>query len=327
MKNEQKIYTATGVLVLLLGGLWVVQRGERDDAMAHSSASTTSLPDIKVSGDDVEKVTKLEIKNAAKGDVVLEKQGDGWKVTKPVTAPANQQNVKSLLDNLKELKLKDSIDPGKGQYATYDLDDDKAVHVQVFKDASKALDVYFGKSGSRGQMTRVSDKDGVYVASGYSSYLYTRDVKDWRDRDVLKFEDANVVNTTITNDNGAFSFSKNGENWSGTYKGKPIANFDAEKVKDMLRSFKGLTAEDFADDKGPAETGLDKPASIAISLKDNGGVLKVNVGKVATGSSHYAQKEGAPTTYILGSFASDWVTAGESKFQKPDSKDAGAAKK
>jgi len=61
---------------------------------------------------------------------------DAWKLTKPVNYAANQANVKSLIDNLKELRLKDSIDTGKTQYATYDLDDDKAVHVQLYKDAT-----------------------------------------------------------------------------------------------------------------------------------------------------------------------------------------------
>src|SRR5258708_12164694 len=95
-------------------------------------------------------------------------------------------------------------------------------------------------------MTRVADKDGVYVASGYSNYLYTRDVKDWRDRDVVKFEDANVVSVNLTNSNGAFSFSKGeGDKWSGTYKGKAIPGFDQEKVKHMLRPYNALTADHF----------------------------------------------------------------------------------
>ena len=37
-----------------------------------------------------------------------------------------------------------SIDTGKSQYATYDLEDEKAVHVQLFKDTNKAVDLYFG---------------------------------------------------------------------------------------------------------------------------------------------------------------------------------------
>ncbi|HKQ70472.1 MAG TPA: DUF4340 domain-containing protein [Polyangiaceae bacterium] len=329
MKNEQKIYASAGVLVVALGGLYLAQKSDKDEAMMHSpGAASAQLPDVKLPADDVDKVTKVQIKNAAKGEVVLEKQGDAWKVTKPIAYQANQQNVKSLLDNLKEVKLKDSIDPGKGQYATYELEDDKAVHVQVFKDAAKPVDLFFGKSGTRGQMTRLADKDGVYVASGYSSYLYTREVKDWRDRDIIKFEDGNVISVALTNENGAFSFSKSDDKWTGTYKGKAIGSFDQEKVKDLLRAYKALTAEDFADDKSPADTGLDKPATLTFTLKDNGGALKVNVGKASASSSRYAQKDGTPTTFVLSSFAADWAVAAESKFQKPEAaKDGGAPDK
>lgn len=331
MKTEQKIYTATGVLVVLLGGLWLAQKNASDDAMAHSQgAASATLPDIKLPADDADKVTKIQIHNANKGDVVLEKQGDAWKLTKPVEYAANQQNVKSLIDNVKEIRVKDSIDTGKGQYATYDLEDDKAVHVQLYKDTSKAVDLYFGKSGTRGQMTRVADKDGVYVASGYSNYLYTRELKDWRDRDVLKFEDANVVSATLTNSNGVFSFSKGSDDkWSGTFKGKPIPGFDQEKVKDMLRAYKALTADDFAEaDKGPADTGLDKPSVLAFKLKDEGGTIKVDVGKEISGKGRYAQKEGSPTVFVLSTYVSDWAAAAESKFQKPEAiKDAGAPSK
>jgi len=330
MKTEQKIYAATGVLVVLLGALWLAQKSERDDAMAHSqTAASAALPEIKLPADDADKITKIQIQNAGKGEVVLEKQGDTWKLTKPVDYPANQQNVKSLVDNMKEIRIKDSIDTGRGQYATYDLEDDKAVHAQVFKDTSKAMDLYFGKSGTRGQMTRLADKDGVYVASGYSSYLYTREVKDWRDRDIMKFEDANVISAEIVNTNGKFSFSKGADDkWNGTHKGKPIPGFEQEKFKDMLRGFKALTAEDFAEpDKAAADTGLDKPATVVFKLKDDAGALKVNVGKEVPGHGRYAQKEGSPTVFVLTTYIADWAVAAESKFQKPEAiKDAGAGR-
>jgi hypothetical protein len=326
LKTEQKIYAASGILIVLLGALFLVQKSARDEVAAHSvSAASEALPQVKLSAEDADGLTKLEIKNGTKTDVVLEKSGDGWKVTKPVNYPANQQNVKSVIDNLKEVTLKDVLDKTKSQYGTYELEDDKAVHVQAFKDANKVFDLYFGKSGSRGQMTRPAEKDGVYVASGYSSYLYARDVKDWRDREVMKFEDANVIGVTVSNENGNFSFSKNGEAWTGTYKGKAIPSFDPEKVKDMLRTYKNLSAEDFADDKAPAEVGLDKPAVVTFTLKDNGGTLKLNVGNATSSSGRYIQKEGTPTIFTLSSWAGDWATAAQSKFQKPESKDAGAA--
>jgi len=322
-KTEQKIYGAAAVLAVLLGGLYLVQKSEREDAKLHaSSAASAALPDVKLSADDADKITKLVIKNAGKDEVELEKQGDTWKVAKPVSFAANQQNVKSLLDNLKEIKLKDVIDNGKTQYATYDLGDDKSVHVEAYKDATKAVDLYFGKSGTRGQMTRVADKDGVFVATGYSSYLYARDVKDWRDRDILKFDDANVVTVELNNENGAFSFAKTGDAWTANFKGRAIKSFDPDKLKDMLRAYKGLTAEDFADGKSTAETGLDKPATVTITAKDSG-LVKLLVGKTSTGSSRYAQKEDIPTIYVVSSYAADWAVAGESKFQKLENKDGG----
>jgi|RhiMethySRZTD1v2_1073278.scaffolds.fasta_scaffold277365_1 uncharacterized protein DUF4340 len=326
MKIETKIYAAGGILVLLLAGLWFTMKNAREDAMSHSQlAASAALPEIKLAADDADKITKIQIQNAGKGEVVLEKQGDAWKLTKPVNYAANQANVKSLIDNLKELRLKDSIDTGKTQYATYDLDDDKAVHVQLYKDATKAFDLYFGKSGTRGQMTRLTDKDGVYVTSGYSSYLYTREVKDWRDREILKFDDANVVSASITNQNGAFSFSKNDDKWSGSFKGKAIPSLEPEKVKDMLRSFKTLTADDFGDGKSAPETGLDKPSVVTFTLKDEGGTIKILVGNTSVGTSRYAQKDGNPTVFTINSFTGDWATAALSKFQKPEAagKDGG----
>lgn len=317
--TQTKIYAAGGVLVVLLGGLWAAQRSAKEEAQAHSlNVRTAAMPDVKV--DDVDKVTKIEIKNAAKSEITLEKDGDKWKVAKPVSAAANQANVKSLLDNLKELKVKDSIDTGTAQYATYELNDDKAVHVAVYKGADKAADLYFGKSGSRGQTARVAGKDGVWVLGGYSSYQYTRDLKDWRDREVLKFEEENCIGVTIENKNGKFSFSKNDSDWSGTFKGKPIDRFDPEKVKDAVRAYKNFSIEDFAEDKSLADTGLDKPeGTITFTLKDNAGTPKISVGKVSSGSSHYARKDEGPP-FVLGSWSGDWALAEVSKFQKPADK-------
>src|SRR5262249_211548 len=142
-----------------------------------------------------------------------------------------------------------------------------------------------------------------------------------------KFEDGNVISVGISNANGSFSFSKGSDDkWTGTFKSKPITGFDPEKVKDMLRSYKALNADDFADpEKGPSDTGLDKPAVVAFKMKDEGGVIKLNVGKEITGKGRYAQKEESPTVFVLSTFVSDWAVAAESKFQKPEAiKDGGA---
>ena len=74
-------------------------------------------------------------------------------------------------------------------------------------------------------------------------------------------------------------------------------------------------AEDFGDGKSTAETGLDKPDStVTVNLKDNAGKYVLRVGKVATGSSRYAQKDGDPTIFVIGSSAGDWVMSRNCSF-------------
>jgi hypothetical protein len=312
--------------VLVLGGLsfLVYQQVKKDQQIGVVQDKSSNLPEIKGSDD----LDKISIKNGDKPEIVLEKKDDKWMVTKPVAALANQGNVKSLLDNLKELKAKEVVansadDALKKEYA---LDAEHVVHVIGFKGADKKVDDLFGKSGGRGELMMVADKPGVYAATGYSGYLYTREVKDWRDREILKFEDANAIQATIENKNGAFSFTKGGEKWAGTFKGAAIERLDEEKIKDAIRALKFLNAEDFAETtRSPAETGMDAPeATMTVTLKDNAGKYVLKVGKVSTGTSRYAVKDGDPTVYIVGPSVADWATAEVSKFQK--AADAGAPK-
>jgi hypothetical protein len=347
MKTETRIYIALVVLALMGGGLWLARKDKAAEQSQHSlTAASADLPSLSVPKDDVEKITKIEItspnkdEKGKKNSVTLEKKGENWEVTAPVSAKANASNVRTLLDSFKELKAKEPIDRGSGSYEQYELTDDKGVHAVAWKGADKAVDVYFGKSGSRGQMARIGGKDGVYIVTGYSGFVYTREVKNWRETSILKFEDANAIQVEITNKSGLYSFSKNGEKWAGSYAkwekdgklGKPEKewkNFSEDKVKDMLRAFKALNAEDFGDEK--ADTGLDKAEEnggvVHIKLKDNAGDLVVKVGKVSKGTSRYAIKDGGDgTIYVVSSWASDWATATPSKFEKVEDKkkDGGA---
>src|SRR5689334_21131215 len=197
MERSTQIWIGVVVLAALAGGVYKVSK---DDAQKGSATTTSAdLPDLKAPDD----IDKISITNADKGEVVLEKKGAGaeakWEVTKPVQAPANQTNVKQLLDNLKELKAKEVITsaPSEDQKKEFQFEKDKAVKVQTFKGSDKKLDATFGKSGARGQMAMVEGKPSIYAVAGYSSYVYAREVKGWRDTEILKYDDANVSQVTI----------------------------------------------------------------------------------------------------------------------------------
>ncbi len=284
-------------------------------------------------------IDKISITNGDKGEVVLERvpdpkgaaAADGgaattWQLTKPMTAVANQQTVKDLVANLKDLKVDSQVNLKLDDEVRKDkqLDAAHAVHVVAWKGADKKIDETFGKSGQVGQLVVVSDKpDQVWAAKGYSAYLYTKEPKDYRNKEIFKFDDGNAAQVTIANTHGTLSFTK-GDKWVGTMDKKDIAHFDEDKVKDMLRAYKALNADDFGDGKSLADTGLDKPEStVTITLKDGAGKYELLVGKTATGSNRWAKKADDDAIFQITNYAAEWATSDVAKYQQ--SADGGAS--
>src|SRR5689334_16300267 len=272
MNAEIKLYAAVGILAVLGGALFLTNKKQKEEQATYTlSGQSATLPKIAITEDDIKAIDKIVLTKAAKADagagtdIELVKKGDDWRVSRPADAAANASNVKSLLDNLKTLKVSELIDAGKGAYDKFEVADGKGLHAVFTKGGTTVLDAWFGENGGRGQMARIAGKDGVYAIKGYSSYLYDRELKGWRDTTIFKFEDTSVTGVSIENEHGSFVFAKSGEKWTAKNKGKDLEKFDESKIKDMLRAYKGLTADGFADkEKTPADLGLDKPSATVV---------------------------------------------------------------
>jgi hypothetical protein len=335
MPTDKKLIIAVVVLAVLGGAVLVQRQKERADLAAHSLESEAAkLPKLAVSDDDVKKIDKVELhrspaKDTEKAeDIVLVKKGDeDWDLDKPVSAKANASSVKSMLDDLKRLEAKELIDAGKDNYAKYKLTDDKALHAVFYKGKDVVLDAYFGEDGTRGQMTRLGGKDGVYATKGYSSYVFNKSSSDWRDKTIFKFEEKDVVKVSLQNENGAFEFDKSGDDWKAKYgpktASKDIENFDKTKLESLVRAYKGLTAADFGDDKKPDDVGLATPKETLIfELKDGTAKDEIDFGNAAEGSNRWAKRNGSDVLFTVSSWAGDWAVAKVDKFQKTDDKKA-----
>ena len=323
-----------GVVVLGVLVFLVYRQSKQDEAMGHPLVSAKDFPTISAPED----IDRISLVNGDKPEIVLEKVPDPkgaaatdggaatvWQVSKPVTAPANQQSVKDLIANLKDLKVDSQVNLTLSDDVKKEkeLDPAHALHVTAWKGGDKKVDELFGKSGAAGQLVLVSDKPtAVWAAKGFSSYLYKKEPKDFRDRELLKFDDGSVAHVTIENTHGTFSFTK-ADKWAGTLDKKPIPRFDEDKVKDMLRAYKALNADDFGDGKSLAETGLDKPeARVTIELKDGAGKYELALGKVSTGTNHWAKRADSDTIVQISNYASDFALADSPKYQAAS--DAGA---
>jgi hypothetical protein len=330
-------WIVVGVIVLGALGFAVYKQSIKDRDLGTTQAAAASSADFPTvtAPDDIDKIS---IKNGTKDEVVLQKKDDKWRLVKPVDALANQANAKEIVSNLGTLKVKEEVvmnlddDVKKAKK----LDPDQAIHVMAYKGDDKKLDISFGSSGSAGQLALVDSKPGkVWAISGFSSWMYSKDAREFRDKQFLSFDDQNVVSVQLENKNGPFSFTKGEKGWAGTDKGAPIERFNEQKVKDLLKDMKAGNAEDFADGKPASETGLDSPeATLTVSLKDNAGTYKLKLGSAASnGTSHYAQTSGMgdkdSTIYVVYKAAVDWLESDKAKFQlalDAGAPDAGGAK-
>ena len=332
MTTETKLYVALGVLGVLGGGLYLQNKKDAESSAKYTlSGQAAALPKIEIKEDDLKAIDKIVLNKAGEDggapvDIELSKSGEDWKLVKPVAAKANQANVKSLLENLKALKVTEQIDAAAASYAKHGVSDDKGLHAVFSKGNAVVLDARFGDNGGRGQMTRIAGKDGVFAVKGYSSYLYARDAKGWRDLSLFKFEEGDVTAASVDNEHGSFSFTKDGEAWKAKFS-KPkgtaeaIKDFDESKVKDFVRAYKSLNADGFASGKSASDVGLDKPlATVQLTLKD-GAKRDVQVGATAEGSSRWVKVSGSDDIWSISSWAADWAMAEQKKFQKASDKD------
>lgn len=346
MDSSKKLYIALAVLVALGAFVYIQQKDKKKDAAAHSlAARSADLPNLTVSEEDKKAIDRIEIFRPAfepeegaggapqeakpEQKVVLTKIGeaegdaaDKWELAEPVKYRANDANVKSLLDNLEKLKTQEVISENSDTYDKWGVSDEKGLHAVFKKGEEVVTEMYFGDSGSRGQMVRVGGTDGVFVVKGYSKYLYDRDASTWRNKSIFKFEDKDAASITIKNENGEFAFTRDNNTWAGTFNGASFERFKTSKVDDLLRAYKSLNASKFGDDKSDADVGLTEPtATVTIQLKGDGDQYVLSVGDTAEGTSRWVKASNADTIFSISSWSADWATADLSKFQEKE-KDA-----
>lgn len=346
MDSSKKLYISLAVLVALGFGLLLQNKSKKQEEKTYSyEAKVADLPKLEITEETTKAIDRIELvvpkeakKDGADGDTgseaapgapdkfVLVKTGEEqWALEVPGAYKANASNVKSLLDNLTKLKVIEAVSSGTDSYDRWGVTDEKALHVVAKKGSETIIDAYFGDDGSRGQMTRLAGKDGVFATKGYSRFSFARDLKGWRDKTIFKFEDDQVESVKVTNENGEFVFTKKDDKWTslftpaGSKAGAPLERFKDTKVGDLVRAYKSLNAADFGDDKQPDAVQLTKPlATVTFQLKDGGAKHELLVGDSGEGGTRYVKTPDNAQIYTISSWAGDWATAGIDKFQEKD---------
>src|SRR5579863_4281856 len=231
MRAAHKILAAAACVAIGAGGLGLVRHQQKATPAVEVRPATPALPAIALAEADAEKLTKIELTRPADRDddragdhpgdaaqaaileITMERSGSGWELTAPIAGEASGAKVSEAIQNLETLRLWKQLDAGTGYYAQYDLTPDKALHIVAWRGAAKVVDLFCGKGSTDGQLVRLPDRDGMFALvnwgpQGYSGFLFTRALHDWRETSIFNFAPDRVVGVELSNATGDLTFAK-----------------------------------------------------------------------------------------------------------------------
>lgn len=295
---QKRTLLAVGFLAVVAAA--VVWKTTRPDPHVKRAAKPgeTLPPPVGVPTIKAAEIDELEVTEPGKATVVLKRVGAEWRLAQPVDDRADQKNVESALQALEKAIFKEVVAETAGSYEKLQVKDDQVVKVVPKKGGQPVTTLYIGKTGN----VRIGDAPQVWTVTGLNRMTLTREVKMWRDREILRVEKDAVDRVEVVLAGGAKIAAHRtpppapaSQPDADPHAPKPPAGPDKWNLTEgaalvggpldetvpagILTALMRLDAVEFADGVTPEAAGLDAPrATINVVLTD-GGVKTLLIGK------------------------------------------------
>ncbi len=254
-------------------------------------------------------------------EIELARGDKGWRLLRPVEAPADDAAVKGMLAMVVDAEVQRTLDEAPQDLSGFGLDKPNVVVRLTAKDASPPP-IAVGKNTTIGGKTyvRKGDEPKIYLTTTVIQTGLNKQVKDLRDKQLLVFQDGDVTRVAIARPAGESTSlvrSAEGDAWT-VADGQPA---DSTEVRSYLASLRAARAVDFPDDapQDLKQYGLDRPRlTVTVSGKEGTEPQTLSLGAERTeGSSKhvYAQRQGVPTIYALGDWSYRALDKGTNQFR------------
>ena len=271
-------------------------------------------------------VTRAVVKNPA-GEIELQRDGDHWRLAKPLSARANDTKVNDLVSQVANLNIESFVGDDKAADASYGLADPRGTVTLYTAADPKGRELFLGaspetaKPASPGEAAvnaaigaaptptpnpkladsvyvRYPDRQSIYTVSKSIDSLLTLKPADLRDRQLARVNADLVDRIRITPADGkAFAVAHNKDKtWSlvGAPAGTPPAN--AAEADRLLSAITTAQVADFVADSASdlAKYGLDKPTlQVRFLSVASENTAESNAGEKPVATVDFGQTEGA----------------------------------
>lgn len=222
------------LVVLLVIAVLVMQKpGER------SSSGDTG---VALAAIDSLAVDKIEIKTSATS-IILQKNGVEWYLQEPVSYRADQSTVSAFLHDSKSLEIKNVVSNKAEKHSVFQVDS-TGTQVKIFEKGTEKTTFIVGKpttSYSEIYARRAGSND-VLIVSGASAYVFSRPVKEWRDKTIFTTAPSNIQEVRYQYGDTTFVLAFKDSAWT---VGKDSTQESV--VNNLISSLSKVQADDFVD--------------------------------------------------------------------------------
>ena len=252
---------------LILATVLLLRSPEKGSRPADGGARP--IAKLTADGFDTLEVTK------GKENTVLKKEGDAYKIVKPMAYPADKDAAKLAFEALTKMDFATIVSDQKSRQGEFELGED-GLRVIVKKGETVLADLRVGKTTNQMTMIRVEGKDEVWSTSGLFKYQFDKDSTAWRDKSIISFDEKDAEKLQITAKGGAkIILSKPAPRdagpapeWQVVESSVKVEPFDKSVAGGVASQLATWKANEFADGAKPEETGLGTPElTVTVSLK------------------------------------------------------------
>lgn len=314
--ERNKLYVALAVLAALVVATYFAYRKPSDDGPARVEAPWRSI--------ERDQITKLVIERPNNGGrIELEKRDDKWFMNAPARGPADTQAVNDALEALAGMHVASVATREAASHAEMEVDAAHATHLQLFRGANTAMDIFVGKSLDGGTAVRGTSGPLVYRVDRSIRSQLTKEAREWRDRDVTKLTRDNVRAVVWTNPRGTWRFERNGDTWTAAAANPAVERLDTARVNQIVTNLLEVRATDFAADG--ANTGLsDASPSVRFEMS-SGDPVTLRVGSQnASESEVYVSRSGRDEVFTVNRTRRGEIDLEIAQIQAPVPVEAGA---
>ncbi|HVN63832.1 MAG TPA: DUF4340 domain-containing protein [Candidatus Binataceae bacterium] len=240
-------------------------------------------------------VNKLILANDNGQTTEFDRDGDKFKMVKPVDYPTDTLRVREILSTLSNTRVQDFVSDAPTNVAQYGLEKPHFTATVVL-DNGQEQSLMFGfrpSSGSAGVYARRGESVPVYTVGNYELENVDRPLLEFHDTKIINLDPSTVTNVSVTNGSGKFTLERSAPGkWAVIQNGQSHEG-NAVAIDQFLVRLRGLRGMSVAADPmtDPAAYALDKPA-IEIALKGKGGK---SLGEIM--ASKRPLKPGEPPTH------------------------------